>query len=88
MKVRFANGSIRPLRRDGVEGAKDGNERSAERGWPRDGVESVDDVGDGVAHPSESGEALLDVGQSLRWSDGGARLLEGFEIGDFGAVHG
>ncbi len=77
-------GSIRPRRWDGVEGAKDCDDRSAERGWPCDGV---DGVGDGVAHPSESGEALLDVRQGLRRSDGGARLLEDFEVGYFGAIH-
>ncbi len=50
-------------------------------------AQCVDSVGDGVAHPRKGSEALLDVGQGLRWSDGHARLLEGFAVGHFGAVH-
>ncbi len=67
MKVRFAIRSIRPLWRNWVEGPKDVEEWGAERRRPRN---RVDAVGDGVADPSKSSKALLDVGWCLRRTDG------------------
>ena len=80
MKVCFANGSIRQLGRDRIEGAEDGEEGSAERRRPRNGVDGVGDgVGDGVASPGESSKSLLNVGKRLRRTDGCARFLQSFE---------
>jgi hypothetical protein len=76
MKVRFARWSVRPRWRDRVEGPKKIEERGAERRRPRGRIYSV---GDGVADPCEGSESLLDVGQRLGRTEGGARIFENLE---------
>ncbi len=76
MKIRFAGWSARPRWWDRVEGPEVVKKGGAERRRPRG---RIDSIGDGVTDPSESGESLLDVGQRLRRTDGGARFFEKFE---------
>jgi hypothetical protein len=84
MEIRLAGGSVRPGGRNGIKSAKAGEERRTKQGWSRS---RVDSIGDGVAHPCQGGVALLDIRQSLRCSDGGTRLLDGFDMGLICAVH-